>query len=756
MAQTDNSDIKVLVGVEGGVEIDRGSGRLISKTLNSIAKNISRNKTPNVTFDVDYKKTSEKVSKQLNKIIKSIKFDAIVINVKTNDKVSNDIKETKAKTNTVAYLQEGQKLEKLLSQKNKDIEATKQQAEERKKLNKIFSEFSFLGSIEQSTKYNSILNNTDKLGLKELTNDFKVLEQSGNELNATLKSLIGNISGMSIEDFSKKFNEVSSLPQMKELLEKTKEYHNELQRIDKLSKKDNSVFVENTRNAKNAKDLENLITTMIKYGQVNDKFKNKSGLAVQFDDIVNAAKALKKSGAISGVEIDKLRQRFVALDGTVTELGLKGQTAFGRLRAQMEKLGVYFSASTFLMGAVKQIKNITNSVIELDAKVTDLQIATGGIREETEKLIKTYSQMGKQLGATPVDVANAADSWLRQGYSVAETNTLIKNSMMLSKLGQIDSAESTKALTSAMKGYKLSVEESIGVVDKFTALDMEAAVSAGYIATAMAETATGARLAGIEMDRLAGYVTQVGEVTQDGAESVGTFFKTLFARMGNIKEGKLIDPETQEDLSSVEITLGNLGIKLRENGGQFRNFGKILDEVYAKWDKLGSVNQRALAVAFSGVRNQEKFLTLMDNYGQAMEYAEIAASSAGTALDKYENSYLVSVEAAQNRFTAQFGLLSKAILNSDLITNTYDAGTGLLGFLTDITETLGTIPTLATVAAGALSSIGNRGWLTIVERQIFKFKYAQPLLEFALMQAIVGHVLKYEESVMGIDYPMAG
>lgn len=275
-----------------------------------------------------------------------------------------------------------------------------------------------------------------------------------------------------------------------------------------------------------------------------------------------------------------------------------------------------------------------------------------------------------------------------------------------------------------MKGYKLSVEDSIGVVDKFSALDMEAAVSAGYIATAMAETATGARLAGIEMDRLSGYITTVGEVTQDGAESVGVFFKTLFARMGNIKEGKLIDPETQEDLSSVEVTLGNLGIKLRDNGKEFRNFGTVLDEVYAKWDKLGSVNQRAIAVAFSGVRNQEKFLTLMDNYGQAMEYAEIAADSAGTALDKYENSYLASVEAAQNRFTAQFEALSKTILDSGLITGTYDTGTGILGALTSIVDTLGSIPTLVTTAAMALSVINNKGRLGQVFVSQYNNKYA--------------------------------
>ena len=78
------------------------------------------------------------------------------------------------------------------------------------------------------------------------------------------------------------------------------------------------------------------------------------------------------------------------------------------------------------------------------------------------------------------------------------------------------------------------------------------------------------------------------------------FYKTLFARMGNIKEGKLYDPENLEDLSSVEVTLDSLGIKLRDSGDEFRNFGSVLDEVAGDWSNYGSVTQRALAVAFSG------------------------------------------------------------------------------------------------------------------------------------------------------------
>lgn len=46
--------------------------------------------------------------------------------------------------------------------------------------------------------------------------------------------------------------------------------------------------------------------------------------------------------------------------------------------------------------------------------------------------------------------APAADYWLRQGYSLEDTNELIKASTALSKTGLISFAEATQYLTSAI------------------------------------------------------------------------------------------------------------------------------------------------------------------------------------------------------------------------------------------------------------------------------------------------------------------
>lgn len=336
--------------------------------------------------------------------------------------------------------------------------------------------------------------------------------------------------------------------------------------------------------------------------------------------------------------------------------------------------------------------------------VTDLQIASGYSREQTKQLVSEYSSLAQQLGSTTTEVASAADGWMRQGYDVKETNELVTDSMMLSKLGQIDSAEATTALTSSLKGYKLEVADGISVVDKLTAVDMEAAASAGGVATAMAKCASSANLAGVSMNDLIGYLAEVKQVSQDNDESVGTFAKTLFARMGNIKAKNLIDPETGESLSDVETVLSGVNIKLRDSNSNFRNFSEVLKEVADNWNNYSNVQQHAIAAAFAGTRQQDKFIILMENMDEALRLSTVAAESAGSAQEKYANAYLPSVEAAQNNVTAAFEKFSQAVLDSGLVSGTFNAASGILGFLTNLVSVADGLPVkiIAIVSAIAL------------------------------------------------------
>lgn len=174
--------------------------------------------------------------------------------------------------------------------------------------------------------------------------------------------------------------------------------------------------------------------------------------------------------------------------------------------------------------------------------------------------------------------------------------------------------------------------------------------------------------------------------------------------MNNVKAGKFVDDETGEALNDVEKVLGELGIALRDTNGLFRDSDDVLDEVASRWESFDSVAQHAIATAFAGTRQQEKFIVLMKNYGSALDYAQTATNSAGTAMEKYE-AYTEGVEGKMNALKAAFEKFSVAFLDSDLVVGVIEFFTlimnGIAGVVSFI-DSIGGLPTVLLAVASAL------------------------------------------------------
>lgn len=325
--------------------------------------------------------------------------------------------------------------------------------------------------------------------------------------------------------------------QMQEVIDKTNAAVNQQKKLQ-------AVFSNATAFEKQETVYQKVIARITEYqAKYKETLKNTPQLAAQLEEL----RQKLDSKQFVGTE-NKANQDFVKLTNQIRQAGGEAETLGQKIKRIFgEKLGYGIIASAAMM-ARQAVRQVYNNVVELDKAVVDLQIATGKNRDEVKELVSTYSELGRELGATTSEVAKGADSWLRQGYSIEETNELVRQSIMLSKLSGLESAEATQGLTSAIKGYKLEASEASKVVDMLVAIDMEAAVTSGDLTLAMSECANSARLAGIDMQTLLGYLTVIKEVTQDDAGSVGNFAKTMLARMGNIKAGNLEDPETGENL----------------------------------------------------------------------------------------------------------------------------------------------------------------------------------------------------------------
>lgn len=399
-------------------------------------------------------------------------------------------------------------------------------------------------------------------------------------------------------------------------------------------------------------------------------------------------------------ELSDLASAIKKVSGSMQEVGQeKGIRALlTGLKGEVDDLASFGSV---FKSTIDFAKKMGSEVINLNKSMVEFQRVTGYSESQTKDLLKTYIEIGKQLGVSSKEVAANASTWLKQGHSISKTTDLIKNAIILSKIGQLEAAESTEYLTNIMNGQKLAVSDVIEVVDKLAATQLASSLDMSGIAAAMSTTSSSAHLAGVSLDNLIGYLTAVGEATDTELSSIGQSFEEIFSKYETIKLGDFIDEsgmDISDEINQIEVLLANAGITLRNTKGEFKDFDAVIKEISTNWSDFSRLEQNALVDTLAGNGNRESFVALMNNYGTALEYAGTAAGSSGEALKSFE-VHTNGLEASLERFGTAFESLVNNTINSDLIKWFIDAGTSITTFI----DKAGGLNALVAIGAGFLS-----------------------------------------------------
>lgn len=336
--------------------------------------------------------------------------------------------------------------------------------------------------------------------------------------------------------------------------------------------------------------------------------------------------------------------------------------------------------------AIREAQEGIGHINEINKKQTEIRMVTGMDKQQVEELTTGYTGLAKQLAATTKEVMDGSVEFFRAGKNVQETNELVQSSIVASKLAGIDSAKATDYLIAGLNGYKKEASEAMSVVDKLTTIDNNASTSFAEMAEALKHSASSANSAGVSMDKLLSWIGVVSSVTRRNASSIGESFKTIFARIQDIKDGA-VDIEDKVNLNMVESILGRIGISLRKNAKEFKPFGEVLDQVAKKWKSLDEVRKAEVIKAMAGTRQREMFIALMENYTQSLELEKQSLNSAGQAQERY-GLYLESTEAKLNQLKVAREELWGNLMNSNMIQSVIQDLTGLLHLLSSmVTET---------------------------------------------------------------------
>lgn len=424
-------------------------------------------------------------------------------------------------------------------------------------------------------------------------------------------------------------------------------------------------------------------------------------LSVNTDSVKKAVDESINIG--SDIDNSSINQLQNALQG-VNNAGRQSQNIFSSLGGSVKEAftSIYNVSNLLQDGMYKTVeagKKAAETVKEFNDIKTNLAMATNADSDYIDDLMNDYNSLAQELGSLTNSVAESADSWLRQGRSMADTNSLIKDSLVLSKDAELSSTDASEILTATLNGFQMAADQASKVNDILTSIDLESASGADSIGTALMKVASQANNAGVSLEKTSAIIATIKDVTQDSDESIGTAMKSILSRMNQIKAGKFVDAETGESLNDTEKVLKKIGVSMRDNTGMFRDSEGVLDDIAKKWKTLDSNSQKAVATATAGTYQYNKFIAAMDNWDKVEKLTDVAYNSEGTAQKKFEDNYLNSLEAKTNQLKSSLEGLSTSLISDDMYAGFLDGSKAIVDFV-DKTNLL----------KGALAGLGTFGW----------------------------------------------
>ena len=367
------------------------------------------------------------------------------------------------------------------------------------------------------------------------------------------------------------------------------------------------------------------------------------------------------------------------------------------------KWGLTSSVFNNLTGSLQKAWDFSKG---LDSSLNDIRIVTGKSADEMARFAKTANTAASKLGASTRDFTEAALIYYQQGDSDAVANAKAEITLKTANVTGQSADEVSEQLTAVWNGYKVDAEQAELYIDKLAAVAATTASDLEELATGMSKVASAANLMGVDIDQLNATLATVLSVTRQAPESVGTAFKTIYARMGDIEAG--LDADTT--LGSYTEQMKEIaGINVLNANGQLRDMGEVIEEIGGKWHLYSREQQIALSQVMAGTRQYNNLLSLFDNWDMYTDALRESKDAAGT-LNEQNEIYLDRIDAKLQQLSTSWEGMYDTLFDEEAIGSFLDMVIEGVESLNRIVDSLG----------GGLSSVQGilGGVVTMFNKQI--------------------------------------
>lgn len=392
-----------------------------------------------------------------------------------------------------------------------------------------------------------------------------------------------------------------------------------------------------------------------------------------------------------------------------------------------DEINRYFQQMTqwvVQMLVINKLQEAWSAAVEYASEYYDalneIRVVTGMTEAEANALGESYRQMAQEMNLTSTAIAKSAVDIYRQGYGSAEDVVGVsKGASVFGAITKMDTDKAMNTMTAALQNFQREGESmehlAFRIADSWSYLGDAVATEASDIGTAMSKVAGSATNVGLSLEQTSAWAAIVMAKTQESAETIGTSLNSMITRYTKLTAGGFNSIITDEDgeqvaYNDVAKALQKVGIATYTAAENFRDYGDVMDELGAKWKNLSAAEQNYIAFQMAGTRNMNRFITLMNNYGEATVLTNNALNSSGTAMEKY-NVWMETVEAAQNNLQNSLEDLYAQLLDGSAVKGFYNGMATLVDWFNAGTEAAGqmniALPGVAAGIALIAVAVGN-------------------------------------------------
>ena len=524
--------------------------------------------------------------------------------------------------------------------------------------------------------------------------DKNINSDSFNKINSNIKT-----TSQSIENLQNQIQKVNDNISFKNLMNSLKEQNNSVKEQLNYVKKLNSELekglredeqaAQRTANAvnkqistitKGIEDMRNKINSIeTKSGKSSALFKwDDSSLKRYEQEVESLQKTLSNLKStktpLSSAEFDKVKNSISTAKSSLKdfESGLKETgnegTNLGTKLNNVFNSGLIFTAAQRSLDAfISKMKEGIDYVMEFDKRLTNMKMITGQNEQQILKTMEGYKKIAEELHVTNSEMLAGMEEVTRAGYDQSTGQKVIEAATMGAKISGQTIETVTQQLISLKNAFNLTGDDMSKVVDMISNMDNHSASSFADIAGALQRVAYSAQQAGTPLDKLISYITTISEKTRKPAEEIGNALRTVYARYSNIKLGNL--DEDGKSINDTEKAMKRIGINIRKNKGEFKDFDEVLSEFIEKYKsgQLSQVDYLAGIQSLAGTRQREVLMALIENVDTLNQHTQELTNSTGSAKKMMEEAYSNSIEAKVNDLKRAFENLYEKVIDSGVI-----------------------------------------------------------------------------------------